>query len=109
MSSRDWRSGAAYDDLDDLSLRGLAWEYLRRNPDYVAEYENGTSTEPGEANIAESCKSWGLRFPGRPEPPCLDRTRLLASDIDVGSGSYRRARRTLRRNYDLPAVAGAAG
>jgi hypothetical protein len=30
----DWRSAAAYAYLNDLNPAELAWEFLRRNPDY---------------------------------------------------------------------------
>ena len=31
----DWRSEAAYDYIDKLTPGDLAWEFLRRNPDYL--------------------------------------------------------------------------
>ena len=37
--SRDWRDDQAYDHFDSLDLSGLAWECLRRNEDYCADYE----------------------------------------------------------------------
>jgi len=83
MSSRDWRSGAAYDDLEELNLRGLAWEYLRRNPDYIAEYRDVVNEPAGTAEVKQTCRSWGLRFRGRPEPPSDDRACILGYAILV--------------------------
>ena len=33
-----WRSEAAYDYIDALTPGDLAWEFLRRNPDYRKSY-----------------------------------------------------------------------
>jgi hypothetical protein len=32
---RIWRSESAYEYIDKLSPSDLAWEFLRRNPDYL--------------------------------------------------------------------------
>ena len=34
-----WRSEAAYDYIDKLTPGDLAWEFLRRNPDYRQSYQ----------------------------------------------------------------------
>ena len=62
MPDRDWRSKAAYDDLNTAPLRMLAWEYLRRNPDYVREYRDAM-TSPDAATDDVTAARWGLRFP----------------------------------------------
>lgn len=65
MPSRDWRSAAAYAELENASARDLAWEFLRRNPRYVRDWEqldDRRSDDDAEA-VAER---WGLRFPGQP-------------------------------------------
>ncbi|MEL6800522.1 MAG: DUF6499 domain-containing protein [Pseudomonadota bacterium] len=54
----DWRDPDTYAYFDTLDAPGMAWECLRRNPDYRDAYpdlQNGTG-DPEE---------WGLRFPGR--------------------------------------------
>jgi len=56
-----WRSAEAYDYLDDLPAADLAWEYLRRNPDYQNEFRTA-SQDGGEAVISAR---WGLRCPRR--------------------------------------------
>ena len=55
---RDWRDDRAYDHFDSLDLSGLAWECLRRNEHYRADYER--MSDRGDAPA-----DWGLRFPRR--------------------------------------------
>src|SRR6266536_4292564 len=43
----DWRNPAQYPDPDSASLHQWAWEFLRRNPAFVAEAEPA-----GEENLA---------------------------------------------------------
>ncbi|WP_439650090.1 transcriptional regulator domain-containing protein [Gymnodinialimonas mytili] len=53
----DWRNAADYDYLDNLDVSGLAWECLRRNARYRADY-------PQMRDGLKSPAAWGLRFPG---------------------------------------------
>ena len=39
MSKEDWRSRAAYQYAATMEPASLAWEFLRRNPDYRSAYE----------------------------------------------------------------------
>lgn len=64
MSDQDWRSPKAYDYLQDLSAPGLAWEFLRRNADYRADYANPDIRAALDAGAAGSTRRWGLRFRG---------------------------------------------
>jgi hypothetical protein len=54
----DWRDAKAYAYFDDLDAPGLAWECLRRNPQYRDGY-------PEMKAGARSVTEWGLRFPGQ--------------------------------------------
>jgi hypothetical protein len=76
MPSRDWRSAAAYAELENASARDLAWEFLRRNPRYVRDWEQLDDALPGDAAdvVAEH---WGLRFPGGPDAPCARGSRRM--------------------------------
>ena len=56
-----WRSADAYDYVDDLSAADLAWEYLRRNPDYQNDFQTASQGRHAETMSAR----WGLRFPDR--------------------------------------------
>ncbi|WP_229002054.1 DUF6499 domain-containing protein [Rhizobium sp. AB2/73] len=62
-----WRSEAAYDYIDKLTPGDLAWEFLRRNPEYRKSYQElvavGRLTEDVAGEFAEQ---WGLRFRRRP-------------------------------------------
>ena len=63
MSKEDWRSPAAYESAKRLESAGLAWEFLRRNPEYRADYRAAAEDDDGaDARAAV----WGLRFPGGP-------------------------------------------
>ncbi|MBG6118650.1 MULTISPECIES: transcriptional regulator domain-containing protein [unclassified Sphingobium] len=58
-----WRSETAYDYIDQLTPGELAWEFLRRNPDYQAAYlglaASGRLTEETTQAFANQ---WGLCF-----------------------------------------------
>ena len=59
----DWRSSATYEYLYDLDASELAWEFLRRNPDYQRAYR----ANPRPELVAEdgATRTWGLRFRDR--------------------------------------------
>lgn len=67
MSQDDsWRSGTAYDYVDALTPSQLAWEFLRRNPEYKKAFQKLVSSgriSPQDA--VDFTEQWGLRFPGR--------------------------------------------
>ena len=69
--SRDWRNDHAYDHFDDLDLSGLAWECLRRNATYRADYERKRQ----DGGVPSD---WGLRFPCRSGLASARRFNLLA-------------------------------
>lgn len=62
---RDWRDPAPYQVAETLTAPDLAWEFLRRDPDYQKTYEASRRTSPAAADDAAG--HWGLRF--RVEPP----------------------------------------
>ena len=63
MSTEDWRSPAAYQYAATMEPASLAWEFLRRNPDYRNAYKSA----PAQADDGTDGPSrrWGLRFPCR--------------------------------------------
>ena len=66
MAGRDWRTKAPYDAVEDFTPRELAWEYLRRNPDFIRD-QRRASKPSANPDAAESvAQTWGLRFRGRP-------------------------------------------
>ncbi|WP_371815808.1 transcriptional regulator domain-containing protein [Novosphingobium sp. SG751A] len=62
-----WRSAAAYNYIDQLTPSELAWEFLRRNPDYRNAFQgllsSGRLTDETATAFAQQ---WGLCFRGRP-------------------------------------------
>lgn len=66
MSHVDWRSAAAYEDLRSLDAPAFAWEYLRRNANFLQERRRlqraarRGALDPVEADAF--ARRWGLRF-----------------------------------------------
>ena len=63
----DWRSEDAVDALLQLDRAGLAWEFLRRNPDYCEDFRQtlqrvATGEIAEEAAMTEFSRRWGLSF-----------------------------------------------
>ena len=52
MSNEDWRSPAAYGYAAQLDAGGVAWEFLRRNRAYQAEYAAVTANGDSGADQA---------------------------------------------------------
>lgn len=65
-----WRISTAYDYVNELDAPDLAWEFLRRNPEYQQDYKRlkDEGLEENKAQVILSNK-WGLSFRGRPRPP----------------------------------------
>jgi hypothetical protein len=62
-----WRSEAAYDYIDQLTTSDLAWEFLRRNPDYrIAFQELLSSGRLNDETATSFAEQWGLCFRSRP-------------------------------------------
>lgn len=87
----DWRDAAAYDYVDRLTHEQHAFEYLRRNPDYAADYRRmKAEADAGCPGAAERiAAAWGLRCPGGPK--LLPRPRRgLAAEPKSASGTARK-------------------
>lgn len=57
-----WRDSGTYDYFDDLSVEGLAWECLRRDPSYQQAYRTLVDTgKEAEPLPVEATRRWGLR------------------------------------------------
>lgn len=98
MTRRDWRSDAAYSDLEDAPLRDFAWEYLRRNPNYMEDYARNDSG----AEADEAARYWGLRFRGRSQQ------RRPRSRGALATGGRSRHRRLVRLAAGLGLATAAA-
>ncbi|MHB8886147.1 MAG: transcriptional regulator domain-containing protein [Methylovirgula sp.] len=75
MPKEDWRSPTAYDYTRDLNSSEFAWEFLRRNPDYRADFSNDRTESVSEESLG---RRWGLRFPERPSAESRRNEDLLA-------------------------------
>ena len=80
-----WRTASAYAFLDGLDADGLAWECLRRNPDYQKDVADSlTEQAPDERLDAEVRDRWGLRFRGLAE--CRALVPAHGSDAELAKG-----------------------
>ncbi|WP_372090768.1 transcriptional regulator domain-containing protein [Tistrella mobilis] len=58
-----WRSEAAYDYIDQLTTSELAWEFLRRNPDYRRSFQELLSSgRLSDETATAFAQQWGLCF-----------------------------------------------
>jgi hypothetical protein len=92
--ARDWRDAEDYADLASLDLASLAWEFLRRNPQYRRAHAAWT------AGLAGEPAGWGLRFPAppdqeAPEAPVFWRAEIAPAHVIIlapsGLGGLTRA------------------
>jgi hypothetical protein len=71
LGSDDWRSEERYASLDDAPPSSLAWEFLRRNPDYQRDFEALKTRSAFSAEMAARAgpiQRWGLTFRRRSGP-----------------------------------------
>ena len=64
MSHSDWRSPVAYDRAREMEPTGLAWECLRRNPDYYRGHRELAHSRSDPVVTAAFRTRWGLCFCG---------------------------------------------
>jgi hypothetical protein len=65
--TRDWRSPEAADALKDLDRSGVAWEFLRRDPEYCEHYASvvqrmDSGAISRETALGELSDRWGCMF-----------------------------------------------
>lgn len=98
----DWRSQDAVDTLLELDRAGLAWEFLRRNPDYREDFSQtlqrvATGEISEETAMTEFSRRWGLSFRPRSRLTCgREPDDLATRDDTVDRRSCPRARSFLR-------------
>lgn len=68
----EWNTSGLYGPLEDMEIGGLAWECLRRNALYQADYAR-LAASSSQGAIADKAigDRWGLRFrrPSRIDQP----------------------------------------
>jgi len=82
-----WRISTAYEYVNDLDAPDLAWEFLRRNPEYQQDYKRlkGHGLDEDKAEVALANK-WGLSFRCRPRSPgngCKTRVDTSSRSVDA--------------------------
>lgn len=70
MAAGNWRSAAAYEYVRNLDPADIAWEFLRRNPEYQQDYGRVIRETLDDRHEAELLERWGLRFRERSQPHC---------------------------------------
>ena len=58
----DWRSRTCYARLAGIDRAGLMWEWLRRDPDYIAWQARASTATRGAAPAHYDPVQWGLHF-----------------------------------------------
>ncbi|SBV32276.1 conserved protein of unknown function [uncultured Sphingopyxis sp.] len=104
-----WRDARAYTALAATGARGLAWELLRRDPDYPVGGDPGDG--PLTAADTAFTARWGLHFRRGTGPACVRRPPALVGRFrSIGAARPAHARRDPRRcrafARDLPRCRG---
>lgn len=91
-----WRDARAYAELAATGTRGVAWELLRRYPDYPGGGDPGDG--PLTAADTAFTARWGLHFCGGSVPSCVRRTAAMVGRPRlIGTARAALARRGERR------------
>lgn len=81
----DWRDALNYARLHGIDRAGLMWEWLRRDPRYVAWYiRASTATRAGSNQATPRCNG-GFTFAEWPEVEAPDAWLLWHADLDPGT------------------------
>ena len=73
----DWMANAAYLYVMLLDRPAVAWEHLRRNPDYRNDWRRFGSRRQQSSDA--HARTWGLRFLREPRDRCPRGATLLAA------------------------------
>lgn len=69
MSRTDWLAPSGYEQLQSLDAPGFAWEFLRRNPEFLKDCSTLERAEnDGKLAAADEehfARRWGVRFRDR--------------------------------------------
>lgn len=95
-----WETSSSYLYIEDLGDKAIGWEFLRRNPFYIADYHNWkhlhsqahagpraetpTAWEDVNAASITISKEYGLHPERYPHSPSLDRPPLLEGEDPTG-------------------------
>ena len=66
LNRPNWRDAGAYGRLQSLDAPGFAWEFLKRNPSFVAELESLKATSKRRkltpSELEQFSLHWGVRI-----------------------------------------------
>lgn len=90
MPKSDWRSSEDYAPLNGLDGAGLAWEYLRRNPDFERDRRRlegaARQDQAPSSEVAAFARRWGVRFRANPK----ERVGPATCPVDAPGASHSR-------------------
>lgn len=80
MARADWQSAGAYEDLRPLDAPAYAFEFLRRNADFLADHarleRKARRNALDDVEAEEFARRWGVRFQARLRPRTTQRRSL---------------------------------
>ena len=80
---KDWKKPEQYPDSNAMSKQELAWEFIRRNPDYQSNYDDLKDSE-WQISPDETAKDWAEWKAGSPRPfQSLAMTRIATPLITL--------------------------
>lgn len=101
MARPDWRSASAYEELRPLDAPAFAYEFLCRNPEFIADHarltRRGRAKTLSTDEKEEFSKRWGVRFPSNRRQHKGHRRDMDApsppdgGELDANSGRPRRS------------------
>jgi hypothetical protein len=99
MARPDWRSASAYEELRPLDAPAFAYEFLCRNPEFLADHarlaRKGRARALDTDEKEEFSKRWGVRFPpNHRQHKGRDMGALCppdSGDLNANSGGPRRS------------------
>ena len=100
MARTDWRSASAYEDLRPLDAPAFAYEFLRRNPEYLSDHarlgrkSRNRTLDPAEAEAF--AQRWGVRFRAQNRSRATRRRRVDAPGAPERGDPDQRSRRPHR-------------
>jgi hypothetical protein len=87
MTSSRWQSEESYEPIRSMDRIQLAWEFLRRNPDYRRDYRNAVASNRHQPDAVPSTKTgvvidpvWGLSYCLGSQTWCAATTCVLVPD-----------------------------
>jgi hypothetical protein len=111
---RNWKKAKDYESMRTFNSFQWAWEFLRRNPEYIKKWEEVIKKFPEvvhDFNLGPPATKWGLEGyfnPYKNHPPCfegLGEVKIYGEgynqDIIILSGPLFKIKGTVKCSFDL--------